>query len=262
VSSILTASSLKIFYFHVPRSLCIFTALELSLCITTYNRPELTIKAFEKVYNDPRITEIIIVDDASHYGYFVPLAEAVIKMDVLKKVRLIHNGTNLGMHLNKRKAIECSTNYWCLLFDSDNVLDVDYLDALELDSDKLPLDPTFIFCPNQAIPRFDYRGYTGAVVDKSNAHKYLHEKNFQCLLNTCNYVVHRETYLKNFVKNENIGAADTIWHTYNHLKAGGALYVVPGMSYQHLVHEQSGWRLDRAHSLVMFNEVIDLIAKL
>ena len=38
---------------------------ELCICIPTWNRVDMTLKSFSKVYDDPRVKNIVIVEDAS-----------------------------------------------------------------------------------------------------------------------------------------------------------------------------------------------------
>ena len=44
-----------------------------TLAITTYNRIDMTVKSFAQVLDDPRITEIVIVDDHSTDQIFAVL---------------------------------------------------------------------------------------------------------------------------------------------------------------------------------------------
>jgi hypothetical protein len=62
-------------------------------------------------------------------------------------------------------------------------------------------------------------------------------------LNTCNYLVHRDTYL-NVFKEHDVKGTDTIAFNYEWLKAGKKLFIVPGMEYDHLIHEGSGFMKD------------------
>src|ERR1051325_1420638 len=99
--------------------------MNLSLCITTYNRLELLKESYAQVIDDPRISEIIIVDDCS--------TEPGIKEKVNSlaggKVKVFHQAQNRGMSRNKADAISYASNEWCIIFDSDNVIGPDYLDA-------------------------------------------------------------------------------------------------------------------------------------
>ena len=239
--------------------------MKLSLAITTYNRPELTIKSFEKVLNDNRIGEIVMVDDCSSQENYIQLEVLLRSLDN-KKIRLYRNESNVGMSLNKLKAIGLCLYDWVIIFDSDNVLDVNYLDAFEkVRKHPIGLWKECIFCPSAALPKFDYRDLEGDLIDTLNVIELLQSANgnkVEWLLNTCNYIVHRQTYQDNYKVNLDMKATDTIWHNYNHLKNGGSFYVVPDMTYQHLVWEGSGWRENRKYNKEKAVEVKRLIEQL
>jgi glycosyltransferase involved in cell wall biosynthesis len=207
----------------------------ISLCITTYNRYEMLMESFAQVLNDDRISEIVIVDDCSDIAIYDKILAATFDM---AKVRLIRNTENLGMSLNKKKAIEAAKNEWCIIFDSDNIMSPDYLDAL----DKIgTLDPHTIYCPSFAQPNFDYRAFEGWHILRPEAIKLLGDRMGECLFNTANYVLHREKYLQVYRHNPNIDAADTIHFNHLWLKADYSFYVVPNMHYTHRVHDGSGF---------------------
>jgi glycosyltransferase involved in cell wall biosynthesis len=254
--------------------------MNLSLCITTFNRFELLKESYAQVIDDPRISEIIIVDDCS--------TESGIKEKVNSlaggKVNVFHQVQNRGMSRNKADAISYASNEWAIIFDSDNVIGSNYLDAffeLAITGDaltefgKITNIEKFIFCPDFAKPEFDYREY-GQGGDKIN-NRYIYRSsiygarecaveikhdNFNCLLNTCNYIVHRDFYLNTYNYNPNHIASDTIWHNYNHLKAGGHFVVVPGMQYYHRVHKGSGFLQGVDHNMRMQAEVRKMIMAL
>lgn len=243
--------------------------MKLSLCITTYNRPELTIKAFEKVYADPRIDEIVIVDDCSSSSNWHILQSAISNADSIRfergKIRLHRNKQNLGMSRNKARAIELAKNEWCILFDSDNVLDVDYIDALYsiFPEDLDNLRPNIIYCPDFARPQFDYRKLSGRAFTPAMVKYEIAKSNeLNMAMNTCNYVVNREKYLEAYKYDARHIASDTIWFNYNWLKAGNYFYFVPGMQYEHLVHDGSGFMQDAAGNMARAEEVRKLIMQL
>jgi glycosyltransferase involved in cell wall biosynthesis len=251
--------------------------MKLSLCITTYNRYELLKESYAQVIDDPRISEIIIVDDSS--------TEPGIKEKVNSlaggKVKVFHQAQNRGMSMNKRDAIAYASNPWVIIFDSDNVIGVDYLDAFyEFTSggyvfeefSKIASIEKFIFCPDFAKPEFDYRAFkignggigmkSGIYARRECAHEIKNDS-FNCLLNTCNYIVNRDFYLLNtYQYSPKHIASDTIWHAYNHLKAGGHFVVVPGMQYFHRVHKGSGFLQGIDHNMRMQAEVRKLIMEL
>lgn len=208
--------------------------MKLSLAITTYLRYQLTIDSFAQVIDDPRIDDIVLLDDCSPDMSFQKLT-AYFKGH--KKVRVIRQAFNRGMQRNKFDAVAHSKNDWVILFDSDNVLKKGYLDALE----KQELHDNIIYMPDYARPQFDYRKFAGKLFDKSNAHFLVNDTMGNCLLNTCNYTVHRATYMEVFSENPEIKGSDTLWFNYLWLKAGYSFYVVPGMQYFHLQHNGSTW---------------------
>lgn len=247
--------------------------MNLSLCITTYNRYLLTVESFAKVINDPRIDDIVILDDASTDLSFVQLSR---KFQHFPHVRVIQQARNRGMSQNKRDAISYARNEWAIILDSDNIIDTDYLDAfyayisrpkcgtISLGKDKE--DIKTIFCPDFAMPKFDYRKYNGNGMgdryDNTNIAAFIKYDDFNCLMNTCNYIVNRDFYLNAYIYNVKHKASDTIWHNYNHLLAGGNFHVVPAMQYFHRVHNGSGFLIGVEQNMINAEEVRRLIQQL
>ena len=89
---------------------------QINICIPTWNRVEMTLKSFEKVYSDARIRNIIIVDDCSELKYYYDLKE---RCDKLEKVKLYRNITNRDCYANKYVATSLSTSDFCIILDSD-----------------------------------------------------------------------------------------------------------------------------------------------
>jgi len=69
-------------------------------------------------------------------------------------------------------------------------------------------------------------------------------------------------YLENFVYNEDIKGADTIWFNYIWLKNGNSIYVVPEMEYLHTVGEQSGFlenvNINMKHAIDLEKKILEL----
>lgn len=250
--------------------------MNLSLCITTFNRFELLKESYAQVIDDPRISEIIIVDDCS--------TEPGIKEKVNSlagvKVKVFHQAQNRGMSMNKRDAISYALNPWVVIFDSDNIIGPDYLSEffgfisggyVFKELGKITAIEKFIFCPDFAKPEFDYREFkignggsgmrSGIYAKRECAHEIKNDS-FNCLMNTANYIVNRDFYLKTYQYNPAHIASDTIWHNYNHLKAGGHFVVVPGMHYFHRVHKGSGFLQGVDHNMRMQAQVRKLIMEL
>lgn len=227
--------------------------MKLSLCLTTYNRFDLLKESYAQVIDDPRISEIIIVDDCS--------TEAGIKEKVNSlaggKVKVFHQVQNRGMSRNKADAISYASNEWCIIFDSDNVMGIDYLDAI-----PRRLSNYIIYCPSFAKPDFDYRNFEAMQFGAQNIGAWMKDDKLNTCMNTCNYLVNRDFYLKTYQYSPEHIASDTIWHAYNHLRSGGDFYVVPGMHYYHRVHKGSGFLQGVDHNMKMQNEVRKMIMEL
>lgn len=216
--------------------------MKLSLALTNYNRYEMLLESFDKVLNDDRISEIVISDDCSTPHLYESLQHA-FKLPEYHKVKMYRNEINIGMSLNKRKAISLCSNEWVIIFDSDNVIGPDYLDALET-CHAFEIDPSVIYMPDFALPQFNYTKFAGRYINSNNVSPMAIDSMGNCCLNTCNYVVNRGYYLHRHVNNPDHVASDTVWHNYRHLLYGGAFYIVPAMQYFHRDHPGSGFRQD------------------
>lgn len=229
--------------------------MKASLAITTYKRFELTIASFAEVINDERIGEIIVLDDDSQDGSYERLR------DYFKdnpRVKVIRQARNRGMSISKRDAIALCNLPNVIIFDSDNKLRKDYLDALEATA----IFEDTMYLPVAANPNFDYRKYSGLTITAQNIGHYMRNDMFRCALNTCNCLVNRDFYINAFIQDDTIGCADTINHIYNHLKRNGKLYFVPGMEYFHLVGPQSGFLENADYNIKKAKEVENKILAL
>lgn len=204
-----------------------------TFAITHYNRFDLLMKSFPSLINDERVNDILIMDDASTDG---SLEKILKEFEGNNKVRIIRNVTNQGMSRNKSIAVGYSYNPFVILFDSDNIIETKYLDAI----DKIKIfQSDTIYSPARAWPVFNYDELAGKTIDRGNVKKFMDFPQFGAMINTCNYVCHRDFYLKNYNYNPEIKGTDTAWHFYNHLKNGGKFHIVPDLEYFHLVHKDS-----------------------
>lgn len=239
--------------------------MKLTLAITTFNRYELLKESYTQVIDDPRISEIIIVDDCSTE----PGIKEKVNSLASGKVKVFHQVENRGMSRNKCDAIAYASNPWVIIFDSDNIIGPDYLDAFfeflnawDEPYGEHSIRNNFIFCPSFAKPEFDFRKYEGIRFSAADAAKEIKSDVFNVCLNCCNCIVNRDFYLKTYQYNPRHIASDTIWHSYNHLKAGGSFYIVPGMHYFHRVHKGSGFLQGVDHNMRMQAEVRKMIMEL
>lgn len=230
--------------------------MKLSLAITTYNRYELTKESFAQVIDDPRIDDIVILDDASTDGSYEKLKKY---FEGHEKVRVIRQAQNRGMAQNKADAVALSKAEWVILWDSDNVIGPSYLDAILMGNTTYDDTRQFyrdtIYVPEYARPQFDYRRFAGKSFNKHNAVDLINDDMGRCLLNTCNYVVNRDMYADVFKNNPEIKGTDTLWFNYLWLSRGYNFYVVPGMQYFHLVHDGSTWKEHADYNMKKANEL-------
>jgi glycosyltransferase involved in cell wall biosynthesis len=235
--------------------------MKIDIAITTYNRESMTKNAIEQVLNDERVNSIIIADDASTDGSFHRLSNYYRNND---KVVLFQQYKNVNMSKNKADAVAHCTMPLVCLWDSDNTFSPGYLDALyaELNGAEPDAMSGTIFCPEWARPSFDYREFASMSFTKENAKGFMDNPMFRCMCNTANYVVPREAYCKVYRHDPSILASDTIFFNYLWLKAGGSLYVVPGMQYDHLQHSESGFLKDLNENMKKVSEIEKMIIEL
>lgn len=202
--------------------------MSISLCITNYNRNAYLFKSFEKVYNDDRISEIIIADDCSDLQLYKDIER---KCSNMPKVKLSRNPINLGCFANKAKAVSLATNEYVIIFDSDNVLNKEYIDKVFSER----WNPKVILAPDFAEPVFNYTRFAGQIFNKTNVGAWAYEKGFDCMINTMNYFVHRDSFISVYQPNKDIKGADSIYMNYLWLMAGNEIKVVSGMRYYHRI---------------------------
>jgi len=236
--------------------------MNLSLALTTYNRFEFTIESFAQVLDDPRIDDIIILDDCSTDGSYEKL---VRHFSGVGKVRVIRQAQNRGMSLNKRDAIAYAKNEWVAIIDSDNIIGKNYIDAIHsigcypglhnLQSDT-------IYMPDFAKPKFDFRRFKYSKYDRRNIIDLIWHDMGNCAMNCCNYVVHRDSYLKVYQHNPEMKGTDTIWFNYLWLESMNSFFVVSGMEYFHRVHDGSGFLKDVNYNMKQAEKIRKMIMSL
>jgi glycosyltransferase involved in cell wall biosynthesis len=229
---------------------------QISLAITTYNRFDLTIKSFEKVIGDERISDIVIVDDASTNGDGDRLKECFKDNP---KVTVVINGSNVGMALNKMLAIGYSENQFTIILDSDNFINSEYLDAIKAIGE---LKQDTIYMPEFARPNFDFRKFAGQLINKQNVKEFVSDPMGNTCINACNYVVNRDFYLETFATKGTIKETDTAYFFYLWMKAGYNFQIVKDMQYDHLVHDGSAWLANAAYNMKMGEEIRNKILAL
>lgn len=227
----------------------------ISLCIPTYNRTELLYESFRQLVNDDRVSEIVIVDDASPMEVYQTI---YWQTNAIPKVKLYRNKENLDCYCNKKRAVELASNEWVILGDSDNVFTPEYVDRIV--ESKAAWSPKQILHPSFARPHFDFKKYAGTVISYDNVALHMQDPTFQTMLNAMNYFVNRDEYIKVWDGAVDPVTSDSIYQNYNWLKAGNSIFVVPGLEYDHRVHDQSHYRQNVRRTPRGFHE--DVVQKI
>jgi len=221
---------------------------QIGIAIPTWQRSEMTIECFYDVYKDERVAEITIVDDASEMDIYEDLKSMT---DALPKVKLFRNEINLDCYRNKHRSIELATSKWCCLWDSDNTFGVEYLNKLfEI---KEWQDDT-IYAPDFAMPTFDYQRYSGVEITRHNVANYMGEPIFQTCLNTMNFFINRDNYLKVWDGSVDPVTSDSIYFNFKWLEAGFKIKIVDGLNYLHRIHDKSHYNSNSHRTPTGFHE--------
>lgn len=230
---------------------------KLSVAIPTYNRYDLTINSFVQVLNDERVSEVVIVDDASTNDSYERLCNYFSGID---KVKLFRNEINLDCYFNKHESVVKASSDWVIIFDSDNTLSTEYLDALY----AIPeWDKSICYNPQFARPYFRFTEWAGLTLTKGNVAAYL-DTNLMTSLNAFNLFINRDEYLKIWDGSINPLSSDSIYFSYCWLIAGNKIYITPGLEYDHYISPNNdGHYQQNQHKTVEFhNDIMNKIKNL
>lgn len=222
---------------------------QISIAIPTYNRFEMTLDSFSDVYNDERVGEIVIVDDASDMDIFLKLKAAC---DALPKVHLYRNLTNQDCYANKMIAISYCNNEYCILLDSDNKIGKDYIDRLC----EQKWVATTILTPDFAKPHFDFRLFSGTVASRRNIYYLIDQPMFEVCMNAANFFVNRNEYLKAWDSSVDPVTSDSIFFMLKWLELGNMFHIVKDLQYEHRVHGGSHYQNNVHRTTKGFHESI------
>lgn len=227
----------------------------ISLCIPTYMRTDLLYESFRQVINDDRISEIVIVDDCSTEEVYNTI---VWQTKAIPKVKLYRNDTNLDCYRNKKRSVELASNEWVIVGDSDNVFTPAYVDALVRSRRSIHngWSDRIIYQPEFARPHFNFIRFSGQVFDKSNLNPSIDDATLQTCFNAMNFFVNRDEFLHVWDGSIDPVTSDSIYFNYCWLSAGNSIYIVPGLQYEHKVHNQSHYQNNVRRTPKGFHESI------
>ncbi len=204
----------------------------ISICLTNYNRSKLLFESVANVLMDDRVNEVVISDDCSRDSIY---QSVVWYFKEHPKVKIYRNESNIDCYRNKAKALSLASNDWCILFDSDNILDKSYIDKVET-LISAGLSNKTAYMPSFARPHFDFTSVAGVNISKANIAGLIRSDKVQTMLNAMNYFVNRHEWLKVFDDSIDPVTSDSIHQNYRWLDAGNTIYVVPDLSYHHRVN--------------------------
>lgn len=208
---------------------------KISICLTNFNRSKLLFEAVSNVLMDPRIDEVVISDDVSRDEIY---QSVIWYFKDFPKVKIYRNKENIDCYRNKARALELATNDWCILFDSDNIIDKSYIDRIETVIGSGTGSKT-LFTPSWARPHFDFTTLAGINISRSNIAGLavgVQSDKLTTMLNAANFFVNRHEYLAIFDPTINPVTSDSIYMMCRWLEAGNSIYVVPDLHYQHRVN--------------------------
>ena len=223
----------------------IVNPFKISLCIPTMKRWSFLKDTLPKYLENPIIDEIVITDETGED------AEQIATHLKSPKLKVHVNGTCLGAFLNKRKAVALAINDFVCLMDSDNYAPPSYFEAFRQYVKGAP-DPSTVYCPGRWNPLpgnsgMDFTAFQNVPITDANR-KDLFPLGLESFFNDGNYIVSKDLYNKaeatgSFKQYEsNCLAADVIFQNHLLFQQGATLVIVPGMSYDHAVHEGSYWK--------------------
>jgi glycosyltransferase involved in cell wall biosynthesis len=218
------------------------------------------IESYSHVFDDERISEIIIVDDRSEQRTQDQLIN-IFNSSTGDKIKFFTNTSNLGCYRNKREAISKASNDFVIIFDSDNIITTDYIDRIF----ERPWSKDTIFAPDFAKPHFDYTAFSGNTITNHNIKEMMLLKNFCAMINTMNYFVSRDEYLKVWEDRSEPWTADTALQNYNWLKAGNKIHVLTGLQYEHRIEHtehKSHYQEHNRKTGKLFDEVMGKMKQL
>lgn len=200
----------------------------INIVIPTWQRFSMTVDSFAQVVDDSRVAGIYITDDFSLDGSYETLKNYFRDN---KKVHIFRNEKNLNCYFAKHSAMSNAPEGFCVLLDSDNSIDTDYIDALF----AIPeWDINTVYQPQFSRPHFDFRKFAGVTLTKENVNDYMHT-NLETAMNAMNFFIDRNEYLKVFDSSIEAGSSDSIYFNYCWLKNNNKFHITKDLEYNHYI---------------------------
>ena len=208
--------------------------------------------------DDPRINEVIIVDDFSTDEEYIRMRNIVSPRDeVREKVKVFRNPENFGEFKTRIRGAEEAQNDWVIFLDNDNFLLPEYLDAIY----SIPQwRDDVIYAPDYGNHvHINYRELDGNYINKKNTVRFMKNSYmFTMFLNTGNYLMNRNKYLDIAKPISEIAkhSYGDIYFNGAWLESGNSIFVVPGMEYKHTIRKDSAWKEHIDEMQPVINEIM------
>lgn len=231
--------------------------MKISLAFTTYNSYSYIVKQLERDFftmSGGLIDEIIIQDDFSEdYD--------LLKPHETENVKVFRNEKNLSPLLSRVNLVRNCKNDWVLLMDSDNFLEKNCFDKIK----ELELDSETTYCPDFARPNFGFKVFSNVLMDMEFVKPKIPNLDMQIFLNTGNFLINRDNYLKVSEKIDETfayWAVDVIYFNYLWLSSGYKLFCIKDYEYDHTLRGDSYWARIGEKSKYKLAEVNELYNKI
>ena len=225
----------------------------ISVAIPHYNGVKMAHVGLFNILNDPRISEIIFLDDGSKIEEFNKLKTKLKPFS--QKVKLFRRDVNWGPLANKIQAVELCSSDWIVLLDYDNTLLPEYLETI---FNLTEWKKSTIYCPGYAYPYFDFRESLGGKnIDLNATSSMINSGDFnRRFFNDGNYFLHRDSFIQSIKPfwNYSVFAADVIFANYLWISSKNTLKVLRNSKYIHRIHGGSSW-LNMKESERVFNSI-------
>ena len=225
----------------------------ITLAIPFYNTSKYFLDAIQYAVDDNFVSEISITDDCSIDAEWEKLNSIISTLNT-NKIKVYRNDENLKPFRNKYNAVMNSTNEWVYLLDSDNHMlenSIELLKTIPDDDPNMVYSPQHLCCKNDGFKDYevvsDYNFKHEEIgIEETKDILFKKHKWARWFVNSGNYVVNRERYLKSLAepyqdKTTELLHADTAAAYYFLLRDGVKFKVVKGLKHYHRLRKDSTW---------------------
>jgi glycosyltransferase involved in cell wall biosynthesis len=212
-------------------------------------------ESIPKYLENPYVTEVVVTDETGEDYADITAAFSH------PKLRVYQNERRLGSVANKQRAASYATSDFIAIIDSDNFADVQYFEAFKQYVSTREVTDTMVFLPSVAKPNFYYTQFIGRVLNKHTVRQYWPE--IETCLNTMNMIISRK-FLATFnimadkpICDRTSGAWDALYFSlYALFHMNATLVVVPGMEYEHRIHDGSWFMETEGRSKQVYETLV------